>query len=153
MNNQPVVGEALATLKQGGNGSNQYTKSAKPSAEGLAPITASTEQVARRLGIGISSIERVRHARKNGIPEIVQAVATALSNLLRIGNSRHDSKHPKSPIPLPTWLLKNKYRSALDQGTSRRWHWLECPRSKMAATNMCEKVGLSSRRTHSQAPK
>jgi hypothetical protein len=65
-----VVGEKLANLKKGGDGSNQYVKAANAQNKALAGLQA----IARRLGVSKTQIDGFRYIRKNGIPELFEAV-------------------------------------------------------------------------------
>jgi len=62
-----VIGEAMANLKRGGDGSNQYAKGANTSNEALAQI--SLKAASELLGVSTASIERVRRVEARGIPE------------------------------------------------------------------------------------
>lgn len=68
-----VVGERMATLKQG---SNRYAQKVEVSAETSRKQTvhATLKEVANQIKVGRSSIEKVRYTKEKGIPELVTAI-------------------------------------------------------------------------------
>jgi ParB-like chromosome segregation protein Spo0J len=66
-----LVGERMASLMHGGTGANQYKSADSP--RGLSAKPAVTmERAAELAGTSLSQIKRVRKAKRDGIPELVE---------------------------------------------------------------------------------
>jgi ParB-like chromosome segregation protein Spo0J len=70
-----LVGERMASLKRGGTGANQY-KSAESPSEPSAPVIT-LQRAAELAGTSKAQIKRVRKAKKDGIPELVDMLESS----------------------------------------------------------------------------
>jgi hypothetical protein len=77
------IGAKLAKLKPGGDGSNQYGKSAKFVDTKIPNASKTRIQVAKELGISPSSIDDARAVEEKGTPAIVNAVKNKKIGLQR----------------------------------------------------------------------